>query len=117
MQQGDIIAIKYPTGTSTSTGHIMLIAAAPTLRTASAPLITGTTQYEVRVIDASSSGHGSLDTRYISSGNFNDGIGSGYFRLYINSSGGVAGYTWSTYSSSVYYSQSDRPLLVGRLLP
>lgn len=114
--QGDIIAIKYPTSAS-NTGHTMLVAAPATLRTATAPLITGTKQYEVSVIDQSSSGHGSTDTRYISSGNFNDGIGRGIFRLYVNSKGAITGYTWSTYTTSVYYSQADRPLLVGRLIP
>jgi hypothetical protein len=117
IQQGDIIAIKYPTSAS-NTGHTMLVAAAPTLRsTATAPLITGTRQYEVSVIDQSSSGHGSTDTRYISSGNFNDGIGRGIFRLYVNSKGAITGYTWSTYTTSVYYSQSERQLIVGRLIP
>jgi hypothetical protein len=114
--RGDIIAIKYPAGSS-NTGHIMIVASTPTARTASSPLVSGTSQYEVTIMDASSSGHGSLDTRYISSGNFNDGIGRGIARLYVTSKGTISGYTWSTYSNSVYYSQSDRPLLVGRLNP
>jgi hypothetical protein len=114
--RGDIIAIKYPAGSS-NTGHIMIVASAPTARTASSPVVSGTSQYEVTIMDASSSGHGSLDTRYISSGNFNDGIGRGIARLYVNSKGTISGYTWSTYSNSVYYSQSERPLLVGRLIP
>lgn len=114
--QGDIIAIKYP-ASSSNTGHTMIVANAPVLRTASAPLVTGTKQYEIQVVDQSSSGHGSLDTRFISSGNFNDGIGKGFFRVYVNSKNAIVGYTWSTYSSSVYYSQADRPLVVGRLIP
>lgn len=116
IQQGDIIAIKYPVSSS-NTGHTMLVAAAPASRTASAPYVSGTNQYEVSVIDQSSSGHGSTDTRFVSSGNFNDGIGRGIFRLYVNSKGAITGYTWSTYSNSIYYSQSERPLLVGRLIP
>lgn len=114
--RGDIIAIKYPS-TSTNTGHIMLVASAPILRTSTSPLISSTKQYEVSVLDASSSGHGSFDTRYISTGNFNDGIGRGIFRLYANSKGAIVGYSWSTYSTSDYYSQSARPLIVGRLIP
>lgn len=116
MSQGDIIAIKYPE-TETITGHTMMIVLTPVLRTASAPLISGTTQYEVTVIDCSQSGHGSTDTRFISTGNFEDGVGKGKFRLYINKKGAIAGYTWSTYSSSVYYSQSERQLAVGRHVP
>ena len=115
--RGDIIAVKYPSGTSTNTGHIMLVASAPVLRTSSSPLVSNTKQYEVLVMDASSSGHGSLDTRYISSSTFNDGIGTGVCRLYANSSGAIVGYTWSTYSNSDYYSQSQRPLIIGRLIP
>lgn len=114
--RGDIIAIKYPS-TSSNTGHIMLVASAPVLRTSTLPLVSNTKQYEVSVMDASSSGHGSLDTRYISPGNFNDGIGRGIFRLYTNSQGAIVGYSWSTYSTSDYFSQSARPLLVGRLIP
>ncbi len=115
--RGDIIAIKYPAGTSTNTGHIMLVASAPVARTSSAPLVTNTKQYEVSVMDASSSGHGRLDTRYISTGVFNDGIGRGIFRLYTNSTGTITGYSWSTYSTSEYFSLSARPLLIGRLIP
>ena len=116
IKRGDIIAIKYP-ATSTNTGHIMVVASAPVLRTSTAPLVSNTKQYEVSVMDASSSGHGSLDTRYISSGVFNDGIGRGIFRLYTNSTGAIVGYSWSTYSTSDYYTQSARPLLIGRLIP
>ena len=107
VMQNDIIALQYPAGSS-STGHIMIVASAPVLRTASAPLVTGTTQYEVSVLDCSSTGHGSTDTRYISSGVFHSGAGRGIFRLYVNSSGNIVGYSWSTYSSSTYYSQSQR---------
>lgn len=113
---GDIIALKYPTGSS-STGHIMIADGPATIRTASAPLITGTIQYEIPVFDCSSSGHGSTDTRYISSASWDDGIGRGIFRLYCDAAGNLVGYTWSTYSNSVYYSQSQRQLAVGRFNP
>lgn len=114
--QNDIIALQYPAGSS-STGHIMIVASTPVLRTASAPLITGTSQYEVTILDCSSTGHGSTDTRYISSGNFRSGAGRGVFRLYVNSTGSIVGYTWSTYSNSTYYTQSQRQLAIGRLVP
>ncbi len=117
IKQGDIIAMQYPAGTSTSTGHVMVVVAPPTLRTASAPLVTGTSQYEVQIMDCSSTGHGSSDTRYVSSGVWNTGVGRGIFRLYVAANGTISGYSWSTYSSSVYYRQTDRPLAVGRLIP
>lgn len=117
IKQGDIIAMQYPAGTSTSTGHVMLVVSPPTLRTATAPLVTGTTQYEVQILDCSSTGHGSTDTRYVSTGVFNTGVGKGIFRLYVSSTGLISGYSWSTYTSSVYYSQTQRPIAVGRLVP
>lgn len=114
--RGDIIAIKYPAGVG-STGHIMVVADPPVLRTSTAPLISGTRQYEIPVMDCSQSGHGSTDTRYISSGVWNDGIGKGIFRVYVNSKGAIVGYTWSTYTNSIYYTQSERQLIVGRYIP
>jgi NlpC/P60 family len=116
MQQGDIIAIKYPVDNDNS-GHVMMMVTPPVVRIATAPLVSGTTQYEVSIIDCSSSGHGPTDTRYISSGNFVQGVGKGICRFYLNKKGAITGYTWSTYSSSVYYSQSERPLNVGRHIP
>ena len=116
MIQGDIIAIKYPAD-NTNSGHILMIVSPPVLRVATAPLINGTKQYEVTIIDCSSSGHGPTDTRYISSGNWVQGVGKGVFRFYVNNKDNVSGYTWSTYSSSVYYAQAERPLAVGRHLP
>jgi hypothetical protein len=116
MIQGDIIAIKYPAD-NTNSGHIMTIVSPPVLRTATAPVVSGTTQYEVTIIDCSSSGHGPTDTRYISSGNWVQGVGKGVFRFYLNKKGAISGYSWSTYSSSVYYTQAERPLLVGRHQP
>lgn len=116
IQQGDLIAIKYPAGSS-NTGHTMLVAAGPQLRSATKPLISNTRQFEVWVMDCSSSGHGPLDTRYIDGSSWNDGIGKGVFRVYVNANESIVGYTWSTYSNSTYYKQSDRPLAVGRLIP
>jgi hypothetical protein len=111
---GDVIAIKYPAGSSSS-GHAMTVAAAPVLRTTSAPAVTGTYQYEVQVIDSSQSGHGSTDTRLNADGTWNQGAGVGIFRLYADRTGAIVGYTWSTYSNSVYYDQGTRNLVVGRL--
>ena len=113
IQQGDFVAIQYPAD-ATNTGHCMLVAAAPTLRAASAPLVAGTTQYELSIMDSSSSAHGSTDTRYPTA---DTGVGKGIFRLYVATNGSIAGYSWSTSSGSVYYAQSERPLAVGRLIP
>lgn len=52
VRPGDVIAIHYPPGAE-DTGHVMLVNRPPRLRTATAPTIPGTFQWEVRVIDAS----------------------------------------------------------------
>jgi hypothetical protein len=111
---GDVIAVKYPAG-SDSSGHAMLAETVPVVRTASSPLVNGTTQYEVTVLDSSESGHGPTDTRLHSNGTWGNGAGRGVLRLYADSQGLITGYTWSTYSNSAYYAQNVRNLVVGRL--
>jgi hypothetical protein len=110
---GDILAIKYPAGSSSS-GHMMIATKAAVVRNASAPLQSGTVQYEIEVADSAQSGHGATDTRKTATGD-EDGAGIGIFRIYADQNGAITGYTWSTYSNSVYYSQSERHLVVGRI--
>jgi hypothetical protein len=110
---GDIIAIKYPGDPSVS-GHMAIVKSPPVLRTASAPVIPNTQQYEVIVIDSANSGHGSNDTRKRPDGSSGSGAGAGAMRLYADPAGAIAGHSWSTYSNSVFYAQSDRHLAVGR---
>lgn len=110
IQAGDFIAIKYPTGSSTS-GHLLIAAGAAQLRTSTEPLVDNFTQYEVSVIDSSKSYHGSSDTRYPNG----EGVGRGVFRIYADSNNNIVGYTWSTFSNSEYHSQSENHLVVGRL--
>jgi len=113
LQVGDTIAIKYPAGWSTS-GHIMFVHDVPELRTATAPLIPDTDQYGVMVVDSSSGYHGTWDTR---KGNeFEEGVGLGEFRLYVDTTTEqIIGYTWSTYASSEYRALvGDLVLVLGR---
>lgn len=112
---GDIIAIKYPAG-SPSTGHVMVVTGSPVLRDPTPPILPGTSQYEVAIIDSSSSPHGPDDTRDLGGGAFDTGVGAGTFRLYTDSSGAIVGHTWSTEAASIYYTQGDRGLAVGRLM-
>jgi hypothetical protein len=116
IEVGDILAIEYPGGSSSSSGHVMVVTGAPLLRAPTAPVIQGTSQYEVTIIDSSSSPHGSSDTRMLAGSAFDTGIGEGTFRLYTDSSGAIVGHTWSTESGSTYYNQADRPLAAGRLI-
>ncbi|MDO9106502.1 MAG: hypothetical protein Q7U57_16250 [Methylovulum sp.] len=112
---GDVIAIKYPAGMS-STGHVMLVRGMPDEITAIAPIMPNTRQYTVEVYDSSQSGHGADDTRKMADDTWDTGVGAGVFRLYADAmTGEIVGYTWSTYSNSTYYNQSERHLVVGRL--
>ena len=116
LQQGDYIAVKY-TGGEDNTGHIMMVVSNPVKRaTPTAPLVASSNQWEVTVIDCSNSGHGSTDKRNIAP--TYSGVGKGILRLYTttNASATIIGYTWSTYSNSVYYSVASRPIAVGQFV-
>jgi hypothetical protein len=119
VRPGDIIAIRYdlddPDNVARNTGHILLVVEKPRMRAASAPRVAGTTQWEVVVIDQSSSGHGASDTRRKPGGGFASGLGKGVLRVYTDRAGNVAGYTWSTSRRSRYYDQDERHLVLGRL--
>ena len=124
---GDILVYSYQCANTTcgnsgstcsTSGHVMIASSHATARVATAPLVAGTTQYEIAVIDSANSPHGSLDTRYLSASNQDDtGVGEGFLRLYANSSGGIEGYSWSTARGSTYYGSSTRPMVVGRYQP
>jgi hypothetical protein len=130
VQPGDIIAIRYldagcsnltcggASGCST-TGHVAIVAAAPTARASTSPFVKGTAQYSVKVIDSSATYHGIYDTRYKADkyGAHDRGAGKGTMRLYVDTSDPelpVVGYTWSTSPASTYYSYSVRDLVIGR---
>lgn len=114
---GDVIAIVYYPEYQAPTGHVMIVDAAPQPNS-SAPLVPGTDQWTVDVVDSSSTYHGSADTRHDHPG----GIGRGTFRLYTNADGTFAGHTWSLLGTSLasYYAQptttdAGRHLVIGRL--
>lgn len=125
---GDIIAISYNCPKATcgsagagcsSSGHMLMAAASAYTRISTAPTIAGTTQYELEVIDVANSGHGSSDTRYhkVNATTDDSGVGDGIMRIYGDSAGKIAGYTWSTFSNSTYYDVTTRPIAVGRYKP
>ncbi len=74
VRPGDVLAIRYPAddpeNKDRNTGHVLLVAAKPQPRKATAPLVEGTEQWEVAVIDQSRSGHGTADTRHKEGGGF-----------------------------------------------
>ncbi|HZF10933.1 MAG TPA: hypothetical protein VFE33_19260 [Thermoanaerobaculia bacterium] len=114
VRPGDVLAIKYPPG-SHPTGHVLIAASRPVERHATAPIVPGTVQYELSVIDSSHTGHGPTDTRHYAKGKFHSGVGEGLFRFYAAADGSLAGYSWSVTKASEVYTPSERHLVIGRL--
>jgi hypothetical protein len=113
VQPGDLIAVKYLN--SSVTGHMMLVDSTARAESSSSPVIAGTTQYALTVIDSSSSYHGPNDTRVTDPSTTGNGIGRGEIRIYVDASLRPVGYSWSNTSGSTYYDLSQRPLIFGRL--
>lgn len=113
---GDILAVKY-LKKSDNTGHVMLVADRPLQIQSQAPLMSGTLQWQVTVIDSSESGHGPTDTRHKQGpdGKDHDGLGKGVFRIYTDAQGSVVGFTWSTFANSKIRTPDDENLVIGRL--
>ncbi len=123
IRRGDIVAIKYIDAGSGGTGHTMVAQRPASLRAvATRPLVADTVQYELRVIDSTSSPHGAGDTRKGTgpNGSDQDGAGFGTVRLYARPDGTLAGYTWSLSTGSSYYTATSpasdrRSMVFGRL--
>jgi len=113
---GDVVAIRYPPSVPSGTGHVMLVDAKPVQRREdTAPVIEGTRQWELAVIDSSNGPHGTLDSRRVEDGGKRSGLGRGMFRLYADLKGTLMGYSWSVEKSSKYYDASQRPIVIGRV--
>jgi hypothetical protein len=97
----------------------MLVEGLPKRRKATEPLVEGTEQWEVVIIDSSKSGHGVTDTRHKMGvdGKDHDGLGRGVLRLYTAPDGKVAGFAWSTMKVSQFKTPDDEDLVMGRLVP
>jgi hypothetical protein len=117
---GDLIFVKYPAGSSDAdgdTGHAMLVAAAPQqLSSTAKPVVSGTTEWSLQVVDVTADPHGTADTRYeaLADGTNAAGAGIGTIRIYVNTDGSTAGYSWSPLSGSVFEAMSVRPLVFCR---
>ncbi len=115
IEEGDIIAIEYPWG-NTASGHVAIAAGPAVLRSATYPLVAGTSQYALAVLDASTTGHGTTDTRHNADGSWHAGVGRGVMRLYASSTtGAIAGHAWSTQPGSTYYAKQTRDIAIGRV--
>lgn len=110
IRPGDLIVVRYEDG-SPDTGHIMLVDAP------AVPDATVAKSWRVRVIDSSRSGHGPGDTRETGPHRFRQGLGSGDLRLYAGDDGAITAYAWSTIAKSKVFPATERPIVVGRLMP
>lgn len=116
VEPGDFLAAKYAPGATVS-GHLATVVSVPVQRLpATNPLISGTFQYEVVVVDSSSTGHGPTDTRNLPAGGWDAGAGIGVMRLYTDAIGSIVGHTWST-NNGTFYNQTQRHMVMGRYLP
>jgi len=113
---GDVLAIRFPAG-SEDTGHVMFLASAPRRRAATAPVVEGTTQWELDVLDSTGSPHGTSDSRHAKSGRPRTGAGRGTIRVYVDKAGAFCGYTWSTSAKSPFRRQETRDAALGRFEP
>ena len=118
LRPGDLIAIKYLTQKE-NTGHIMLVDEPPQRITAKKPIVNGSEQWAITVIDSSESGHGPTDTRHKKGPNGKDhqGLGRGLFRLYTTQQGKVTGFSWSTLTFSKFVAPEEEHAVLGRLIP
>jgi len=114
---GDLLSYRLPAG-SKNFGHVMLVNHLPQpLAPDSPPVIEGTRQWIVPIIDCTGKGHGIGDSRYLGNDHFQSGIGSGEFRIYTDREGLIVGCAWSASPSAKFYSTQNRPFVVGRLIP
>jgi hypothetical protein len=127
IEPGDVIAIRYDDigcasvrcGTMQgcdSSGHMGIVRTAPARHASSAPLVLGTRQYELDLIDSTADVHGPTDSRagMELDGSDDAGAGVGTMRLYATASGEIVGHTWSTTTQSEYRDVESRPLVIGR---
>ncbi|WP_437307954.1 hypothetical protein [Sorangium sp. So ce388] len=131
---GDLLVINY---TDSSSGHTAIVDAYPAaIAPAVEPVVSGTTQYSLRVIDSTSSAHGcstdprTADTRWVPTdptrscrgGSTDGGAGRGTMRLYaispgLANAGDLTGYSWSLTAGAAHFPQTGaRPYVIGRFV-
>jgi len=112
VQPGDLLAHamlnsedKKQTGT---TGHVFLINSHPTQIASRKPVVNGTRQFEVSIIDSNEEHVGGDDTRLIDPENKITGLGKGTIRLYADTNGEVVGWARTFKNSNRFFSYSPQ---------
>jgi hypothetical protein len=96
MKPGDLLAHamldKADQSQTQTTGHVFLLDGAPRAIAPKAPLVNGTRQFEVSIIDSNSEHVGSDDSRRADPSNKIAGLGRGTIRLYAGAGGELVGW-------------------------
>jgi hypothetical protein len=97
------VADQKQTGT---TGHVFLVDSAPKKIWGWNPVVSGTGQYEVSVIDSNNELVGDDDTRLRA--NREGGVGRGTIRLYANAEGELVGWARTFPKTNLFFSYDPR---------
>lgn len=96
---------QMQTGT---TGHVLLINSRPKPIAARKPMVAGTRQFEVSIIDSNEEHVGDDDSRLADPANKISGLGSGTIRIYVDAKGELVGWARTFAKSSRFFSYSPR---------
>jgi hypothetical protein len=100
--------------TSDIQGHVTFVDAKPTLKNPTPPLIDGTLQWLLPIIDSSPGPHDMKDTRWRPKGEPRvSGVGRGTIRIYTDPDGVPVGYTAGPNAKKLHIIE-DRPIIFGR---
>jgi hypothetical protein len=112
IRPGDVLAIELLNAEDKNeagvTGHVALINSSPRKIPSRKPVVEGTSQFEVSLIDSNQEPSGEDDTRVIDSSNKIQGLGRGTVRLYADSDGEVVGFARTFKNSNRFFSYTPR---------
>lgn len=117
VQPGDLFIFACLDKCSTSQGdvlgHITIVDVKPKKAAAKTPVVEGTEQWELTVIDSTDLAHDRNDTRFVPKGEKKiTGVGRGTYRIYTDASGIPVGYTNGF--GTKYNAIAMRPIVISR---
>lgn len=115
---GDIFVFfcNNPSTCNNTSGHVTFIDMEPVPKTPTAPIIEGTKQWVLTIIDSAEYPHGIRDTRFTPPGTPKiTGVGRGEYRVYTDLNDNPVGYTNGP-NAPKFFSINDRPIVIGRPL-
>lgn len=97
-------------GCADGSGHMSIVTSAPTL--VSSDAANDTNIWAIEIVDSARSGHGAVDTRYISAtDSYNSGVGRGVLTIHAHNNGEPFAYQWRNEPGSTVQSF---PIAFGR---